>query len=243
MLVFDKLNFNWQPVCRSGTCSIFRYVFHRLNIDANNVDIDRTRFNIMEKHYCSPERFFNKIVKERNRDLQPNFTFAFVRNPWHRAASAYNYVKNVKHLMHRTFAGNVHRNLMYHLAGGDHMTFESFVDYIVNIERNHAERVHDLWRCQATVMEIHGRYPVRYDYVGRVEDMKNNFAHVSRMISNENYIIPHIHPSSAEARLLFNDNAEGTYNYKEYYTSTKLIDTVGDYYIRDLETFGYRWDG
>ena len=43
-------------------------------------------------------------------------------------------------------------------------------------------------------------------------------------------------------KFLPNINHPEDYDYKQFYTNTKLIDDVGDYYTRDIEVFKYEFD-
>ncbi len=132
------------------------------------------------------------------------FKFAFVRNPWDRLVSSYYYLLNNR-MHHR------HRRVC------SLRDFEEYVNY-------------EAWRNKmsqtAFLVQPDGRLIV--DFVGRFETLREDFAHVGRVLKLD-VSLPHIN------RTLHRD-------YRSYYTD-RTARLVAEYWREDIEMFGYTFDG
>ena len=160
-------------------------------------------------------------------DLDGVFKFAFIRNPWHRLAAAHNTL-----MRRRPFGKQRARNApvglsfarIHEIMKGDR-SFEAFVDFVKYKERNHTEHVNNHWRSQVGVLQIDSILRMKYDFIGRLENVQEDFPYVLNKLN-----LPEEH--------LYKNNVSPKYNWREYY-NTKLIDQVGEYYTRDIEEFDF----
>ncbi|MBI5136928.1 MAG: sulfotransferase family 2 domain-containing protein [Nitrospirae bacterium] len=133
------------------------------------------------------------------------FKFAFVRNPWDWQVSLYHYMlKDPNHHQHQLGR-----------------SFRDFDDYL------HWRIAHDLHTQQAFVTDEHGNLIV--DYVGRMETLDDDFAHVCRAIGIPAITLPHANPSRHK-------------DYRGYYTDATR-ERVAQAFKADIARFGYCFDG
>jgi hypothetical protein len=165
------------------------------------------------------------------------YKIAFVRNPWTRVVAAF------RELMRRRPFGHTgldeQRSLsyqkIYDLMEG-YVSFENFINFIVNIEGNHTNRFNSPqpnahWRPQVDVLHIKnkGLVPLKYDFIGKIENINEDFNFAQERLGLEKTKLCERHVTSK-------------YNYKLYYQDPKIIDLVGEYYKEDIETFGYEFE-
>ncbi len=147
------------------------------------------------------------------------FKFAFVRNPWDRLASAYHFLQQ----------GGVtpadKRWAKAHLAPYD--GFEVFVrdglgaDHIRSYI--HFRPQSDFLDCPRTGRNL-------MDYVGQVESIAQGFEHVRSRLG-------------VDAELTVrNKTRDKASDYRSYYTD-RTAAIAADFYQRDIESFGYAFDG
>ncbi len=140
------------------------------------------------------------------------FKFAFVRNPWDRAVSAYTFYKS------GDFNENTKRWGEKNLAA--YPDFESFVKGWLNPETLYKRKAfmpQYVFICnQALVPEV--------DFLGYFEHLERDFKHIQERLG-----IP--------ANLL-HINSSPRADYREYYTR-ETRDIVADLYRKDIELFGY----
>jgi len=152
------------------------------------------------------------------------YKFAFVRNPWARLVSEYQYRFEHK----GSFASFVTRSIPAR------ETFSDFsrhiipqVDYLVDGD---------------------GAYIV--DFVGRFEHLAGDFAHVAGQVGLGCDVLPHRNkagefiPKPGLFKRLFRQTVASPVKkpYQEFYTSD-LRDFVGEYYAEDARRFGCSFDG
>jgi len=142
---------------------------------------------------CLPPDVYNTLFK-----------FAFVRNPWDRLASRYDYLrKNPKHHRHQ---------LICSMDG-----FEEYVDYEMR-------RGKMFQYTQLT--DASGRMIV--DFVGYYEQLSDDFAKVCNRLGVQ-ASLPHLNKSVDR-------------DYRTYFTP-ELRTKVARYFSRDIEMFGYTFEG
>jgi chondroitin 4-sulfotransferase 11 len=141
------------------------------------------------------------------------FKFAFVRNPWSRLVSCYSdkFVGEARGL--RAFRGGPM------IPKG--LTFAEFVDIVSDIPDEKAN-LHFASQYRTLCGPDGELIP---DFVGRFENLVEDFRHVAERIGDPVLKLPHIHRS-------------GSNSYREYY-DRELESRVRERYIRDIELFGY----
>jgi hypothetical protein len=144
------------------------------------------------------------------------FKFTFVRNPWDRLYSAYNYLKN------GGWDENDRRWAEQHWAGID--SFEQFVLEWLTPERLNS---HLHLRPQHYFL-LDWRGKVLVDYLGYFETINDDFAAIASRVK--------------PAATLEHTNASPRGGYQEAY-SQKAKEKVAALYKRDIDLFGYQFDG
>lgn len=144
------------------------------------------------------------------------FKFTFVRNPWDRLYSAYNYLKN------GGWDENDKRWAEQHWAGID--SFDQFVLEWLTPERLN---LHLHLRPQHYFL-LDWRGKVLVDYLGYFETINDDFAAIASKVR----------PGAT----LGHTNASPRGGYQEAY-SQQAKDKVATLYKRDIELFGYQFEG
>ena len=143
------------------------------------------------------------------------FTFAFVRNPWERMWSLYNF--------------NLERKGLYHDDTGS-----GFDDFLMNKKKFHpwAQHFRDanlpIQRRPQVDWLVDKDGELLVDYVGRYETLNADFGFVCRKLGLEKPSLQHVHKTSAKQ------------HYSEAF-SKKGIAFIDEYYKKDIELFGYRF--
>jgi len=153
------------------------------------------------------------------------FKFSFVRNPYSRIVSEYLY-RNYFH--HRSFRDFVLNRLPQ--PGWDDQYRHVMPQY---------DMLHD---ADGTLL---------VDYVGRFENLQQDFNEVCRRLGIEAAELPHRNPSDKKSRKLRRKlrdflfrNGEGNKSkasYRDFYDD-ETREAVSRYYRNDIETFNYRFD-
>ena len=137
------------------------------------------------------------------------FKFAFVRNPWDLQVSSYHHIRRERpHLLagHEEFKAflmwklSEARPYQYHLD----TSMERQTDYLVDLEGN-----------------------LIVDFVGRYENLGEDFARACRRIGIAPRGLPHRRHARDRER-----------DYRSYYDA-ETRDLVGSRFLKDIETFGY----
>lgn len=151
------------------------------------------------------------------------FKFCFVRNPFDRIVSCYSSkLAKDRFLNNDQFINGVARIFKKYKKlfwGG--MSFEDFVTSVAQISDRRAEpHFRSQW-----ITTVDKKNNLLADYIGRFENLQEDFAFVCETIG---------FPVKELPRLLKSDHK----NYREYYTE-KTIEIVQRRYSKDLETFQY----
>lgn len=141
------------------------------------------------------------------------FKFTFVRNPYDRIVSSYEYLHN---------GGNYKRDRYYYeLFRLKYDTFEKFaLDYL------DSNKIHEelLFKPQYLFIYDHTG-ECRVDYVGRYENIENDFNAILNKLN--------IH------RKLQHINSSKRKNYKQYYVNDEVKKKIQYLYKNDFELFNY----
>ena len=234
MLVIDKFNCAFMPICKAGSSSLIlsmaEEVYDEEYMASGKAEHGHFYDGILRKKM---HRDFQKspCSQEVREEIKNYFKFAFVKNPWHRIVSACLQFKRwIDHKAIKDDFKGLHLLRLYDLMNKDY-SFENFVHFVKNIERNHTEYVNPHWRSQVGILQIEG-FPnckTTYDFIGKLETVDEDWAYVVKKLN-------------LKAKKLQHNNHIEDYDYRDFYTSSKLIDDVAEYYTRDIDVFKYEFD-
>jgi Sulfotransferase family len=154
------------------------------------------------------------------------FKFAIVRNPWDRMLSDYNFQKRKK--------SSANEKLFALDEGGQTRSFRQWVEAVFSDPFHYEPRYWGAevssgmhrWSPQVDWISLNGKIAV--DCVLRMESLQKDFENVRQIVDQQLGELPcrnwkfHLH-------------------YSHYYDeSTRQL--VGDYYVKDIEAFGYRYE-
>lgn len=157
-------------------------------------------------------------------EFQKYFKFCFVRNPWDRILSAYEYLK-VR--CHADMAFPDHR-----WAASSLIVYHDFSDFIlsleqVNLRKQIKQYIHFRdqldWICDSDKSQT-----ILVDFIGRYESIKRDYERLGQIL-NLSDVLP------VERK---NSNRN---DYRKVY-SNKMIDIVSDMYEKDIRRLGYSFE-
>lgn len=162
-------------------------------------------------HYGISKLGFNPTDYCPNLSIDDLFKFAFVRNPWDRFVSAYEYLKR----------GGIPR-----FDRPKTLTIKQeypiFKDFIL------AKHVWEQWvffKPQLNFITVDGS--IKTDFFGRFENFQNDFNFICDQINYPRVKLPHV-------------NATKHIHYTEYYDE-QSIKLIGRSFEKDIDTFKYRF--
>ncbi|KYP10022.1 MAG: hypothetical protein A0129_15195 [Limnobacter sp. CACIAM 66H1] len=170
---------------------------------------------------CSHTSLYWYTLALTHKQINSFFIYSIVRNPWDRLHSAYYFLRS----------GGLHR--------GDRQSFREHLSHYTDF----ADFVHDIPKSGLPPI-IHFK-PMHYfvelrpgktflDYFGYFEDLDRAYARILDRIPR---------PEATSPRLCReNITTNKAISYKEDYTG-RMIDIVGSTYSRDIDLFGYTFDG
>ncbi|MGQ0621864.1 MAG: sulfotransferase family 2 domain-containing protein [Panacagrimonas sp.] len=140
------------------------------------------------------------------------YKFAFVRNPWDLQVSSYHHLKRERPLL---------------LEG--HESFEAFTRWKLESGRPYQYHL-DTSITPLTDYLIDLRGKLLTDYVGRYERLHEDWDHICKRLGIVTPELPHKRKATDRSK-----------DYRSYY-SDDLAELVGNYFRRDVEMLGYRFD-
>lgn len=148
------------------------------------------------------------------------FKFGFVRNPWDRAVSAYHYLyQGGKGFYDEEFKNKYIRHCR---------SFSDFVNTLENEERLRTKIM--MWphfRSQhCFLLDMENKIGV--DYLGKFETLEDDFERLCRILKLSSQ--------------LKRSNSSNHDDYRSYYTSETMVDTIGQLYSEDCKLFSYDFD-
>jgi hypothetical protein len=143
------------------------------------------------------------------------FTYSFTRNPWDRLVSAYTYLRSQE---------NTRQDGEWAKMLNRYDSFEKFVlDWVC--AENISKKIHF---CSQHLYICDNFGSVSLDYVGKLESLNDDFAHVAEQLGVKGE--------------LKNINRSRSDDYRSYYND-KTIGHVASVYQRDIQLFGYSFEG
>lgn len=169
-------------------------------------------FGELPDHYTAADY----IAVFGRRTFDAYFKFSFVRNPWDRLYSAYNFLRKGGWDEKDRAWSNLH-------LGG----FSDFGDFVTRgLRRDEILTFTHFIPQHEFVCDRHGRLLV--DYLGYFETIEDDYREICRRIGVES--------------ALAHTNRSTDFDYRSHYTdATRAI--VAEVYRRDIEVFGYSFDG
>ena len=143
------------------------------------------------------------------------FSFTFVRNPWDRLLSAYTFMKaGGRNDGDRAWSEK-------HLSS--FLSFNEFVQKWVTHDNVH-KGIH--FKPQFEFITLPGSDQIRVDFVGRYEQLQEDWENLSRHLKTKGELKP------------INQTAGKTRDYRDMYT-TETKEIVANVYAKDIALFGY----
>ena len=140
------------------------------------------------------------------------YKFAVVRNPWDLQVSSYHHIRRER------------PHLMAHIQD-----FQQFMEWKLDPERPYQFHVDTSIQSQLDyLVDLQGELLV--DFVGHYESLQQDFATICNQIGVRGVELPHKRQAPDRQR-----------DYRGYY-SDGLAERVGEYFKRDIDALGYRFD-
>jgi hypothetical protein len=148
-----------------------------------------------------PQELFEKLFK-----------FVFVRNPWDLQVSSFHHIRRER------------PHLMSHVE-----TFEEFIRWKLDPERPYQYHVDTSIDLQSDyVIDLHGK--VLVDFIGRYENLHDDFEEACRRIGVKAPELPHKRQAKDRGK-----------DFRSYYTD-ELAAMVAERFAPDIKLFGYTFD-
>ena len=140
------------------------------------------------------------------------FKFAFVRNPWDRVLSAYMRNHGRVQTLHKNFSTYILNGMTQY--GND------------KEDQPHGNQIIDsFYGDQLSRIQINGK--VGLDFVGRYENLEEDFLHIAELLQLDDKKLPHLKKTAHE-------------HYPQYYTS-ETQEIIGKKFKKEIEYFGYKF--
>ncbi len=223
-IVSEKYRFVYCFIPKVACTSIKTAIAPLFGIDTTGMEIPRKnqirRYIIHEVFYRSEHQITKKqLIEGLDGPYSGFFKFGFVRNPWARLVSCYSDKIIGEGFVKGGFVGMGEKGISTFYRN---MPFDEFVEAVYATPDVKAD-IH--FRSQHWNM-CHRRGAYIADYIGRFENLAEDFSHVEEQIGVK-LELPHMLHSRKDER-----------HYTRYYTN-KLRDLVGERYRTDVELFGY----
>tara|TARA_B100000676_G_C17747103_1_gene664492 strand:- start:129 stop:719 length:591 start_codon:yes stop_codon:yes gene_type:complete len=172
--------------------------------------VANSSFKILFPHFATKNK--GKDLLETKKILGEKydsyFKFAFVRNPWDRVVSCWADKSNPNHAMFWPKS-------IFNIANGK--SFDEFVNFLKN----------NAFKKDRHIVPQVFFVPPDIDFIGRFENLQEDFNTVCDKIGIPQQQLPH-------------ENKSNHKHYTEYYDD-ETREIVGEKYARDIEYFGYKF--
>ena len=150
--------------------------------------------------------------------FERSFKFAIVRNPWDRAVSAYHYLAQGGN-------GTTDSRLTNEIS-----KYKDFSDFVLSGLSKGTFRSNLMFLPQSNFI-VDGESEIKVDFVGRLENLNEDFQQISKRLSFSAQPISHINKSSRSG------------GYRQYYLNDDVVTAIMEIYQQDIRTFGYSFGG
>jgi chondroitin 4-sulfotransferase 11 len=219
MIISDSHKFIFVKIPKSAGTSISNYLDPYLNQGFRNLDLGDHEPLAVDYTGSNEEQTISAILKKNNIDADNYFKFSFVRNPWDVRVSRYFYLRDTE------IAYNTERNLPTNTSA----LYLDFKPWCLssgwfpcrNWPHKNKTKGGQIGFLQNDNLEID------IDYIGKFENLQEDFNNICDQIGIENKKLPHHNKSKHK-------------HYTEYYDDeTRQI--VAEKYAKDIEYFGYKF--
>jgi len=146
--------------------------------------------------------------------FQKYYKFAFVRNPWDRLVSAFNYLRTSSHELHP-------RAIKQDIA-----TYRDFRDFVLRGLRTDSMATYHLFTPQSEFL-CNNAGEILMDHLGRFENIQEDFSIIARKLAMK-VELPHRNSSAKKL------------DWRKCYDD-QCIEIVAEFYQRDIDIFHYRF--
>jgi hypothetical protein len=217
MLLSLKYNFLFVHIAKTGGTSIRSALTYRKWTDPYQIPL----FICSKLSKLSGHRLGVKFPRHAKaiaaQEMLPRelfdklFKFAFVRNPWDLQVSSFHHIQRER------------PHLMEHVAD-----FEAFIKWKLDPERPYNYIVDTSIELQKNyLVDLDGKIIV--DFIGRYENLRNDFEHVCRTVGVPMPAMPHKRKATDRG------------DFRSYYND-ETAQLVADHFKRDIEAFDYTFD-
>ena len=202
----------------------YQCIFVRIPKTASR-SISRALFGNLSGGHTSMKRYQIIFSKE---EFDCYFKFTFVRNPWSRIFSAYNFLKKggVNEADRRWAAANL----------ASYRNFDDFIKRwlkISSIEQYNHLRSHIHLRPQYEFLCFPYKHQLSVDFLGFFENVQDDFEYIKNKLSlDANLALSHENKTAPDDKQL---------DYRDFYTN-ETRDIVAEVYKKDIELLGYNFD-
>ncbi len=209
-------NVYWQNISLDN-----QFIFIHIPKNAGT-SIARTLGLKVTSHHTSQE--IANLIGNKYQDF---FKFCFVRNPWDRFLSLYNYARLKESYYHSAINPEkalYGKHLDYDLLSS--ASLKECAYYLMEGKLKH-DHCWNQWNPQYTWI-VNDTGKIIVDYIGHVEKMKENFTFITKRLGITNEIV--YKNTSSQKKVFYRDC---------YDLETKKI--VEEFYKKDIEIFGYEF--
>ena len=154
------------------------------------------------------------------KEFESYFKFTFVRNPWDRLFSAYNFLKK---------GGMFEEDR--HWAKENIDVFSDFQQFVTALPKHKYILKHNHFAPQYEFICLPGDDEIRLNFMGFFENIEDDFEDIKRRLSiDENIQLKNENVTSVEHQ-----------DYKEHYTD-EMKNIAANLYSKDIDLLGYNFD-
>jgi len=202
-------------------CVNHEYKFIFIHIPKNAGTSISTALELPDISHATVQQVKKVLTQQQ---FESYFKFCFVRNPWDRFLSLYNYARLEESHYHSSINPEqaiYGKHLDYDIL--KNATLEECANYLIQGKLKH-DAAWNHWQPQITwIKDEQGKIPI--DFIGKLEKIEEDFAQITRKIGIVKEL-PYMNKSKERS------------SYRKYYTEdTRQL--INDYYIEDIEQFGY----
>jgi len=213
-----KFIFVHIPKCAGSSIAKCLMQYYGYNSKPKSVDPNECAMFRCDPRYANADNLdqhdqYNKIkqyFEQNNYNINDYFSFSFVRNPWERRVSQFEYVKR----MHKEKKEEWTRKWKG-------LSFKEYIQQQKDCQLN--------WVSECALPQTSSKkHDVAVNYVGRCENLQEDFNNICDKIEIPHQEVPHVNKTKHK-------------EYTEYYDDeTRAI--AKENAARDIEYFGYKFE-